>query len=252
MEVIKRMLKLVRPSMPDHPAADVSAGREKLRCALEGVKQAEQRLEDAKAQTERVLNVINGAEPLEEEANRAAEAAAEATRKWAVSGAPKDVPAGDQILLDRAVGAQRRLMEARMMTTGAKAALPGLEQAERTANSAVSEAREQVAKAIASVMVATLSPHIVELREARAAYYQSLKEVAAVGHLWSPEVRWRHKYMSSSHYEAIIQHLRELEIRIPSDKELSDRVGEWENFARRLRSDPDAVMSDGIDGATQC
>jgi hypothetical protein len=247
MEVIKRMLKIVRPSLPD-PAPDVITGREELRCALAQVKQAEQRHEDAKTHTQRVLEVIDRVASLEKEAQQAAEAAVESTKRWAIDGAAG--PAGDQALLDEAASAQQRLTKARMMASGAKATLPGLEQAERQASGAVSPAREQVAEAIGSIMYAMLTPRIVELREARAAYCQSLSEVAAVGHLWSPEVRWLHNFMSSSHYEEIAQHLRELEIRTPSEKEMSDRVDDWENFARRLTSDPDATLSESIEGAS--
>jgi hypothetical protein len=231
-------------STPAVAPTPVEAARQQLREALASRRPAEEALQEAIGATARVRDVIRAAGPAEAEANAAATDAAMATREWAVTGARSDAPAGDQEALDRAADAQRRAHQARIKAIGAKAALPDVEQTEEDRRIALRQAGDQIQSAVGEVLLAIAEPQFAELERAREAYLEalvSLKSLHLISRSWGPA----HPYheFSSPAGPAIAELLRENEIHIPSEKELSRGAEEWADFAKRLATDPDAALS---------
>lgn len=233
---------------PVTPPTAVSSARQQLREALALRRPAEEALQEAIEATTRVRKVIAGVRPAASEAENAARAAVDTTRQWALTGARSDLPSGDQSALDRAADAQRKAHQAKLRAEGAADALPDVIEAEDQARRNFNSADDAIKGARAQVLMTEARPLIEELEQMQSRYSQLLCEVAGLSLLLDPRYvgghPWR-AHVSSKGGRELKEQLSALAIPLPSerDSELRRSVNLWEDFAKRLATDPDATLS---------
>ena len=156
MSLLRRafdFLSTVGPSAPI-TAESAPSPRERLKAAFVAWDQAQRNLQTAREATERVRALIAAAAVAEKDAEQAAKAASETTRRWAIAGARNDMPDADRVLLDQAADAQRVAAQARLKSDGAEAALDEVGGAERAAGYVVDGAQSGVQESVRAVLLA--------------------------------------------------------------------------------------------------
>jgi hypothetical protein len=174
---------------PGEPEAEnggpdiVSDARAQLRAAFAERDEAKQALEEARNATQRVEQLIEHADAIEQEAQQAAAAAADATRRWAEGGARGDMPDGDQALLDAAADAQKRALQARMKSDGARSALPAVRRTEQAAQDRLAQSERDIGdKAMRVVFEEHVEPGLCAIEAAAAACREAVALV--VSYAW--------------------------------------------------------------------
>jgi hypothetical protein len=224
------------PATPSEPPT--SDARADLKDAVSARENARSALSDAREATGRVQAIIDGVQPAEAEAKRAAKAASDVTKNWALNGARRDMPASDQMLLDQAAHAEQAAQQARLWSDGARAALHQVKAFEEDATYALESASSEVRNAIQRVLTARIESDFADIERAYQASAAAESRIRALAHV----LRFgRHHGLPGSGGVELLQRLEDVRrAKVPSEEELRELAHPWIDFAKRLARDPDA------------
>jgi hypothetical protein len=226
------------------PVPTLSAARQNLRDALAEEANKRDAHRGRMSATARVRNLIAAVKPAQVEADAAAKAAADATRRWATSGARVDLPSGDSALLSAAAAAKRRAEEAQLQADGASAALGDVLDAEVTAQRALDTATADVKRARTAVLVAHAATRFAELEQLHTRFTTLLGDVAALAEFvdpkWGPGHAWR-AYASGDGGD-LKDRVAAIAAVLPDERTLHAKAQHWAALAARLAQDPDAEI----------
>ena len=238
MNAIRR---LFTPSPAAVQAADPA--RQRLRDALGAQALAKANLQDALDAVGRVRELMRSALDADAAALDAERVAVAATQAWASAGANVDHPPGDTAALAKATQARRRAADCRLIAEGAQRGLPDAQQAAVDARTALDNAADEIKDAIGAVLLSEVESQFQVLEQAHSRYVEALAAIKAL-HAIVRRAGPAHPfydYRSDPAALAITERLSRCEIPLMSDGDLRQRSGAWIEFARRLRSDPDAA-----------
>lgn len=217
--------------------------RQRLRDAIAAQARAKETLNEALAGADRVRALTAHARDAADAAAAAEDVAAQATRIWAETGASSGTAPASQRLLDAAAAARRKASDARLTAEGAAEGMSAVEENVRAARVELDNAGFDIKTAVAAVLMSESEGKFEVLERAHREYVEALADIKALlavvrgggpAHIY-------HDTRSDSTAQAITQRLSRSAIPLLVDGDLRSRSNESFEFARRLRSDPDAA-----------
>jgi hypothetical protein len=240
-------------------SSEPPAKRERLRQALALESSRVVALDLERAGLERVENVFEAARAADRRVRDAARAAADAAAKWAAAGADPADSEHERLRAAIAV-AERHAEQCWFAARGAEAGIGEARKSVSRCESALRDAQREVKESIGLIIYAELGPRLLELEIAVRQLERARLEIWSARRVVDPSrPGWNDDatHAASEAARLLRGDLQRCEIHplgertmrngftVPSTHTpaaVLERTAAWADFAKRLRTDPDAVF----------